>query len=281
MAAPKGPQVQYFNALYDNSAQDVSEAFADYDVGLTMGYKVPSYVERNLVTSIGVAGRDYTDMNSVDSNTGFVTVNFSENRHYPWNASLSLSATQVDGESYNVGRQASLGARRNGAGGSSLTGTLRVGETRHFTYGDSAASKMRDKTALSGAVGYLRPLTNLAVPVLLSVNLAIEDASAEVVHFDTLSLSGGVTGRMRFAGMGLALGLDFVATEFGAADPLIGNVAREDERSRLVASVDYQLPEAYGGAVVTLSGFAADTRSNIVNFAKTMSEIKLGVRHRF
>lgn len=281
LAAPKGPQVQYFNALYDNSAQDVAEAFGDYDVGLSLGYKLPSYVERNLSGSVGIAGRDYQDMDSVDSNTGYVALNFSEKRRFPWNAGFSVTVTEVDGERYNIGQQVSLGVRRNSATGGALVGTLRAGETRHFTYGGSAAGKMRDKTTISGGVTYTQPLAELAVPLLLSVNLAVEDSAAELAHYDTLSLTGGVTGRMRLGGMGLALGVDFVATEFGAADPLIGDTIREDERSRLVASLDYQLPESRGGATLTLSGFAADTRSNIVNFTKTLSEIKLGVRHRF
>ena len=77
--------------------------------------------------------------------------------------------------------------------------------------------------------------------------------------------------------MNVSLTVDFLATEYDAANTLISNEVREDERSRVSFSVGRKLPPHLGALDLTLKRFAADTRSNIPNSTKTLSELKLGL----
>ena len=70
-------------------------------------------------------------------------------------------------------------------------------------------------------------------------------------------------------------------TDFDKADPLIGSNIRQDERTRASINLDYALPPHLGGVVLSIGGFVADTRSNIINFTKTVSELKIGMRKSF
>ena len=63
--------------------------------------------------------------------------------------------------------------------------------------------------------------------------------------------------------MDVSLTVDFLATEYDAANTLISSEIREDERSRASFSIGRKLPPRLGALDLTLSGFAADTRSNI------------------
>jgi hypothetical protein len=83
------------------------------------------------------------------------------------------------------------------------------------------------------------------------------------------------------ANVNLSLTADFLATDYDAPNTIISSKIREDERSRASFSMGYKLPPQYGALNIGLSGFVADTRSNIPNSTKTLSELKLGIRHNF
>lgn len=281
LAAPKGPQVQFYNALFENTSPEVVEAFSDYGLGLSMNYKLPTYRERNMAVSIGVSGRDYADMDSADSNTGYVSVSFSEKRKTPWGLSYSAAVTEVNDEAYNVNQQISLSAKRPLGNGRQVSLALRGGATRHFAYLGSSTSKSRDGTSASASISYAQPLRLASRAWLLSINGGVGGNTAEDDYYSNDSASVSVTLRTRIATINYSATLDFVSTEFDAADPIIGNEIREDERTRLGLSASYQLPKYLGGSIISLAGFAADTRSSIPNFTKTVSEIKFGVSQNF
>lgn len=281
LAAPKGPKVQFFDALYDNTAQQVAEAFIDYDAALTLSYKIPTYRERGLTAGFGAAGRDYVDMNMADSTTGFVSFGYTEKRKYPWSVNYNSFVTNVSGHNYNAGQQLALSVSSNLPDNASLSATLRGGQTRHFNYLDSTASKQRDNDVISVTVNYARPITGLPIPLLIIASLGGDDSNAEEEQYSTQSSSASLGARSRLGLINVSVSVDFLATDFDAADPLIGSDIREDERSRASLSLGYKLPPRLGGADVTLGGFIADTRSNIPNFTKTLSELKIGLRKSF
>ena len=281
LAAPKGPKVQYFNDLYDNNSDEVVEPFVDFDAIMSMAYKVPTYRERGLTTAIGFAGRDYLEVNMADSTTGFVSLGYSEKRKIPWSLNYSAFVTDVSGENYNAGQQIILGLSGNLDARTSLSLSMRGGETRHFEYQDSSVSKSRDNEFGGLTLTLARPITALPLPFLLTVTLGGDRSSAEEKHFSTRSASVSTGIRTRLRAVDLSVTADFLATEFDAADPLIGTDIREDERSRMSVSLTHDLPPEWGGMQVSLGGFLADTRSNIPNFTKTLSEVKLGLRKSF
>lgn len=281
LAAPKGPQIQFYNALFENTSPEVAEAFSDYSLGFSMNYKLPTYRERNMAVSVGVSGRNYIDMNSADSNTGYVAVNFSEKRKTPWGVSYTAAVTEVDKEAYNVNQQVSFSANRPFSKGRQLSLALRGGTTRHFAYLGSSSSKSRDGTTASASLSYAQPIRFVSYAWLLSLSGGYGENSAEEDYYGTGSTSVSASLRTRIAAINYSAALDFVSTEFDAADSIIGDDIREDERTRLSLSASYQLAEHLGGATVSLSGFVADTRSNIPNFTKTVSELKFGVSRSF
>lgn len=281
LAAPNGPQVQFYNALFDNTSPNVAEAFSDYSLGLSANYKLPTYVERDTMILLGISGRDYGDMDSADSNTGFLALNFSEKRTTPWGLSWTMAVTEIDGEAYNINQQLSLSANQPLGGGRTISIALRAGETRHFTYLGSSGAKDRDSSSALASWRYSQPARFMSRAWLLSVGSGIGGTKAEEDYYATTSGSFDVSVRTRISGINLSAGLDFVRTEFDEADPLIGDDTRQDERSRFSLAASYQMPVSLGGTVISLSGFAADTRSNLPNFTKTVSEVKLGVSQRF
>ena len=281
LAAPKGPQVQFYNALFENTSPDVAEPFSDFNLGLSINYKLPTYVERATMISLGLAGRDYGDMDSADSNTGFLAVNFSEKRAIPWGLSLTVAVTEIDGATYNVNQQLSVSTNKPLGKGRAVAVSLRAGETRHFKYAGSSSAKNRDNTTALASFRYSQPARLMSRLWLLSLGTGIGMGKAEEDYYGTTSASFDISAKTRIAGLNFSSGLDFVSTEFDAADPFIGDDIRQDERSRVSLSVSYEMPKSLGGSVVSLSGFAADTRSNLPNFTKTVSEIKLGVSQRF
>lgn len=281
LAAPKGPQVQFYNALFENTSPEVAEAFTDYSLGLSMNYTLPTYRERNAMVSIGVSGRDYADIDSADSNTGYIAINFSEKRKTPWGLSYSAAVTEVNEEAYNVNQQVSLSANRPFRKGRQVSLALRGGTTRHFAYLGSSASKSRDGTTTSASLSYSQPIRLASRAWLLSVSGGAGKNNAEEEYYSNGSTSVSTSLRTRIAAINYSVGLDFISTEFDAADPIIGDDIREDERTRLSLSASYQLPKYLGGAILSLSGFAADTRSNIPNFTKTFTELKFGVSQSF
>ncbi|MBL6642216.1 MAG: tetratricopeptide repeat protein [PS1 clade bacterium] len=281
LAAPKGPKVLFFDALYDSTSPEVVEAFVDYDAGLSLSYKLPTYRERGLTAGFGVAGRDYLEVNMADSTTGFVSFGITEKRKNPWSLNYNAFVTDVSGHVYNAGHQLALGVSTNLPDNARLSTTLRASETRHFSYLGSAASKQRDNYVTGLSVAYARPITGLPIPLLVTASLGGDVSSAEVDYYSTQSGSVSVGARTQLGGMSVSVAADFLSTEFDAADPLIGSDTRQDERSRASFGLGYALPPHLGGVEVTLSGFIANTRSNIVNFTKTLSELKIGLRKSF
>ena len=281
LAAPKGPQVQFYNALFENTSPEVAEGFSDFGLGLSMNYKLPTYRERNIATSIGVSGRNYTEMNSADSTTGFIALNFSEKRKTPWGLSYSAAVTEVNNEAYNVSQQISLSANRPLGKGKQVSLAIRGGAIRHFAYLGSSASKSRDGSSASASLSYAQPIRMGSRIWLLILNGGIGENTAKEDYYSNGSTSISAALQTRIASINYSTTLDFVRTEFDAADPIIGEDIREDERTRLSLSASYQLPKSLSGSIVSLSGFAADTRSNIPNFVKTVSELKLGISRSF
>ena len=281
LAAPKGPIMLFNDQPIANTSEEVTEPFVDFDGVLSLSYKLPTYRERAVTTGFGVAGRDYIDQNMADSITGFVSLGYSENRKVPWSFNYSAYATDVSGHPYNAGQQGVFGLSANLPKNANLRTSLRVGETRHFAYLGSSAGKQRDNEVIGLSVTYARPIAGLSLPLLVSTRLSGDKSSAEVNHFSAQSVSAALSARTRLANMNVSLSVDFLATEYDAANTLISSDIREDERSRISFSVGRKLPPRFGGLDLTLSGFAADTRSNIPNSTKTLSELKLGLRRGF
>ena len=119
------------------------------------------------------------------------------------------------------------------------------------------------------------------IPLFLTTSLGADESDAELDYFSTQSVSAGITARTRLADISLSLTVDFLATEYDAPNTIISSKTREDERSRASFILGYKLPAQYGALNIGLSGFVADTRSNIPNSTKTLSELKLGIRHNF
>ena len=281
LAAPKGPKVQFFDALYDSTAPEVTEPFVDYDAAFTASYKLPTYRERGLTAGFGVAGRDYVDINMADSTTGFVSLGFTEKRKNPWSANYNAFVTDVSGHNYNAGQQLALSVSHNLKGNASLSASLRGSETRHFNYLSSSASKPRDNKVVGMSMSYAQPVTGLPIPLLLTATLGADDSNAKLNYYSTQSGSVSVGARTRLRAINVSVTADFLSTEFDAADPLIGSDIRKDERSRASFSLGYKLPPSLGGVDIAIDGFIADTRSNIMNFRKTLSELKIGMRKSF
>lgn len=281
LAAPKGPIMLFNDQPIANTSEEVAEPFVDFDGVMSLSYKLPSYRERALTTGFGVAGRDYIDQNMADSITGFVSLGYSEKRKIPWSFNYSAYATDVSGYAYNAGHQGVFGLSANLPKNANLRGSLRVGETRHFNYLGSSAGKQRDNEVFGLSFTYAQPIAGLPMPLLLSTSIGGDKSTAEINHFSAQSVSAALSARTRLADMNLSVAVDFLATEYNAANTLISNTIREDERSRLTASLDFKLPPRLGALNFTVSGFAADTRSNIPNSTKTLSEVKFGLRRSF
>lgn len=281
LAVPKGPVVLFNDTEIANSSDEVAEPFVDFDGVVSLSYKLPTYRKRGLTAGAGVAGRDYIDVNMADSITGFVSFGYNEERGLPWSFNYSAYATDVSGHPYNAGQQGIFGISSNLPRGASLRASLRVGETRHFKYLGSSAGKERDSEGVGFTLTYAQPIGGLPIPLLLSTSLGGDESEAEVDYFSTQSVSAGITARTRLADINLSLTADFLATEYDAPNTIISSKAREDERSRASFSLGYKLPPQYGAFNIGLSGFVADTRSNIPNSTKTLSELKLGIRHNF
>jgi hypothetical protein len=281
LAVPKGPVVLFNDTEIANSSDEVAEPFVDFDGVVSLSYKLPTYRKRGLTAGAGVAGRDYIDVNMADSITGFVSFGYNEERGLPWSFNYSAYATDVSGHPYNAGQQGIFGISSNLPRGASLRASLRVGETRHFKYLGSSAGKERDSEGVGFTITYAQPIGGLRIPLLLSTSLGGDESDAEVDYFSTQSVSAGITARTRLADINLSLTADFLATEYDAPNTIISSKTREDERSRASFSLGYKLPPQYGAFNIGLSGFVADTRSNIPNSTKTLSELKLGIRHNF
>tara|TARA_B110000971_G_scaffold215271_1_gene248480 strand:- start:2133 stop:3434 length:1302 start_codon:yes stop_codon:yes gene_type:complete len=281
LAAPKGPIMLFNNQPIANTSKEVTEAFIDYDGMVSLSYKLPTYRERALTTAFGAAGRDYLDQNTADSLTGFVSFGYSEKRKLPFKFNYSAFATDVSGHPYNAGQQGVFGLSVDLPKNANLQTSLRVGETRHFKYLGSSAGKQRDNETLGVSATYLRPISGLSIPLLVSTSLLGDKSSAEIEHFSAQSVSAVVGLRTRLAMINVSLSLDFLVTEYEAANTLISTQTRQDERTRLTASLGYKLPPHLGAIDLALSGFAADTRSNIPNSTRTLSELKLSLRRNF
>ena len=281
LAAPKGPIMLFNNQPIANTSKEVTEAFIDYDGMVSLSYKLPTYRERALTTAFGAAGRDYLDQNTADSLTGFVSFGYSEKRKLPFKFNYSAYATDVSGHPYNAGQQGVFGLSVDLPKNANLQTSLRVGETRHFKYLGSSAGKQRDNETLGVSATYLRPIAGLSIPLLVSTSLLGDKSSAEIEHFSAQSVSAVVGLRTRLAMVNVSLSLDFLVTEYEAANTLISTQIRQDERTRLTASLGYKLPPHLGAIDLALSGFAADTRSNIPNSTRTLSELKLSLRRNF
>ena len=281
LAAPKGPIMLFNNQPIANTSKEVTEAFIDYDGMVSLSYKLPTYRERALTTAFGAAGRDYLDQNTADSLTGFVSFGYSEKRKLPFKFNYSAYATDVSGHPYNAGQQGVFGLSVDLPQNANLQTSLRVGETRHFKYLGSSAGKQRDNETLGVSATYLRPIAGLSIPLLVSTSLLGDKSSAEIEHFSAQSVSAVVGLRTRLARVNVSLSLDFLVTEYEAANTLISTQIRQDERTRLTASLGYKLPPHLGAIDLALSGFAADTRSNIPNSTRTLSELKLSLRRNF
>jgi hypothetical protein len=281
LAAPKGPIMLFNNQPIANTSKEVTEAFIDYDGMVSLSYKLPTYRERALTTAFGAAGRDYLDQNTADSLTGFVSFGYSEKRKLPFKFNYSAYATDVSGHPYNAGQQGVFGLSVDLPQNANLQTSLRVGETRHFKYLGSSAGKQRDNETLGVSATYLRPIAGLSIPLLVSTSLLGDKSSAEIKHFSAQSVSAVVGLRTRLAMVNVSLSLDFLVTEYEAANTLISTQIRQDERTRLTASLGYKLPPHLGAIDLALSGFAADTRSNIPNSTRTLSELKLSLRRNF
>lgn len=281
LAAPKGPIMLFNNQPIANTSKEVTEAFIDYDGMVSLSYKLPTYRERALTTAFGAAGRDYLDQNTADSLTGFVSFGYSDKRKLPFKFNYSAYATDVSGHPYNAGQQGVFGLSVDLPKNANLQTSLRVGETRHFKYLGSSAGKQRDNETLGVSATYLRPIAGLSIPLLVSTSLLGDKSSAEIEHFSAQSVSAVVGLRTRLAMVNVSLSLDFLVTEYEAANTLISTQIRQDERTRLTASLGYKLPPHLGAIDLALSGFAADTRSNIPNSTRTLSELKLSLRRNF
>jgi hypothetical protein len=281
LAAPKGPIMLFNNQPIANTSKEVTEAFIDYDGMVSLSYKLPTYRERALTTAFGAAGRDYLDQNTADSLTGFVSFGYSEKRKLPFKFNYSAYATDVSGHPYNAGQQGVFGLSVDLPQNANFQNSLRVGETRHFKYLGSSAGKQRDNETLGVSATYLRPIAGLSIPLLVSTSLLGDKSSAEIKHFSAQSVSAVVGLRTRLAMVNVSLSLDFLVTEYEGANTLISTQIRQDERTRLTASLGYKLPPHLGAIDLALSGFAADTRSNIPNSTRTLSELKLSLRRNF
>ena len=281
LVAPKGPIMLFNNQPIANTSKEVTEAFIDYDGMVSLSYKLPTYRERALTTAVGAAGRDYLDQNTADSLTGFVSFGYSEKRKLPFKFNYSAYATDVSGHPYNAGQQGVFGLSVDLPKNANLQTSLRVGETRHFKYLGSSGGKQRDNETLGVSATYLRPIAGLSIPILVSASLLGDKSSAEIEHFSAQSVSAVVGLRTRLARVNVSLSLDFLVTEYEAANTLISTQIRQDERTRLTASLGYKLPPHLGAIDLALSGFAADTRSNIPNSTRTLSELKLSLRRNF
>jgi hypothetical protein len=281
LAAPKGPIMLFNNQPIANTSKEVTEAFIDYDGMVSLSYKLPTYRERTLTTAFGAAGRDYLDQNTADSLTGFVSFGYSEKRKLPFKFNYSAYATDVSGHPYNAGQQGVFGLSVDLPKNANLQTSLRVGETRHFKYLGSSAGKQRDNETLGVSATYLRPIAGLSIPLLVSTSLLGDKSSAEIKHFSAQSVSAVVGLRTRLARVNVSLSLDFLVTEYEGANTLISTQIRQDERTRLTASLGYKLPPHLGAIDLALSGFTADTRSNIPNSTRTLSELKLSLRRNF
>ena len=281
LAAPKGPIMLFNNQPIANTSKEVTEAFIDYDGMVSLSYKLPTYRERTLTTAFGAAGRDYLDQNTADSLTGFVSFGYSEKRKLPFKFNYSAYATDVSGHPYNAGQQGVFGLSVDLPQNANLQTSLRVGETRHFKYLGSSAGKQRDNETLGVSATYLRPISGLSIPLLVSTSLLGDKSSAEIKHFSAQSVSAVVGLRTRLAMINVSLSLDFLVTEYEGANTLISTQIRQDERTRLTASLGYKLPPHLGAIDLALSGFTADTRSNIPNSTRTLSELKLSLRRNF
>jgi len=281
LAAPKGPIMLFNNQPIANTSKEVTEAFIDYDGMVSLSYKLPTYRERTLTTAFGAAGRDYLDQNTADSLTGFVSFGYSEKRKLPFKFNYSAYATDVSGHPYNAGQQGVFGLSVDLPQNANLQTSLRVGETRHFKYLGSSAGKQRDNETLGVSATYLRPIAGLSIPLLVSTSLLGDKSSAEIKHFSAQSVSAVVGLRTRLARVNVSLSLDFLVTEYEGANTLISTQIRQDERTRLTASLGYKLPPHLGAIDLALSGFTADTRSNIPNSTRTLSELKLSLRRNF
>ena len=281
LAVPKGPVVLFNDTEITNSSDEVAEPFLDFDGVVSLSYQLPSYRRRSLTAGAGLAGRDYIDLNMADSITSFVSFGYNEERGLPWSFNYSAYATDVSGHPYNAGQQGIFGISSNLPRGASLRASLRVGETRHFKYLGSSAGKERDSEGIGFTLTYAKPIDGLPIPLFLTTSLGGDENDAEVDYFSTQSVSAGITARTRLADINLSLTVDFLATEYDAPNTIISSKTREDERSRASFSLSYKLPPQYGAFNIGLSGFVADTRSNIPNSTKTLSELKLGIRHNF
>lgn len=281
LAVPKGPIVLFNDTEIINSSNKVAEPFVNFDGVLSLSYKLPTYRKRGLTGGVGVAGRDYIDVNMADSITGFISFGYNEDRALPWSFNYSAYATDVSGHPYSAGQQGIFGVSSNLPRGANLRANLRVGETRHFKYLDSSAGKERDSEGVGYTLTYAQPVAGLPIPLLLSASLGGDKNAAKVNYFSSQSLSVGLTARTRLANVNLSLTADFLATDYDAPNTIISSKIREDERSRASFSMGYKLPPQYGALNIGLSGFVADTRSNIPNSTKTLSELKLGIRHNF
>ena len=281
LAVPKGPVVLFNDTEIANSSDEVAEPFLDFDGVVSLSYQLPSYRRRSLTAGAGLAGRDYIDFNMADSITSFVSFGYNEERGLPWSFNYSAYVTDVSGHPYNAGQQGIFGISSNLPRGASLRASLRVGETRHFKYLGSSAGKERDSEGIGFTLTYAKPIDGLPIPLFLTTSLGGDENVAEVDYFSTQSVSAGITARTRLADINLSLTVDFLATEYDAPNTIISSKTREDERSRASFSLSYKLPPQYGAFNIGLSGFVADTRSNIPNSTKTLSELKLGIRHNF
>ena len=281
LAVPKGPVVLFNDTEIDNSSNEVAEPFLDFDGVVSLSYQLPSYRKRSLTAGAGLAGRDYIDFNMADSITSFVSFGYNEERGLPWSFNYSAYTTDVSGHPYNAGQQGIFGISSNLPRGASLRASFRVGETRHFKYLGSSAGKERDSEGIGFTLTHAKPIDGLPIPLFLTTSLGGDENVAEVDYFSTQSVSAGITARTRLADISLSLTVDFLATEYDAPNTIISSKTREDERSRASFILGYKLPAQYGALNIGLSGFVADTRSNIPNSTKTLSELKFGIRHNF
>lgn len=280
LGASKGPFVTYSDAQITNGASHDSANFVDYDLMVNASYKLPSYVARTLTGSVGLVGRDFSELSQIDSDTVFSAIGFAQG-----NLSLGLNAyaTEVDGEVYSIGRAMSVSYALPLASKTDLRVTFSGGDARFVDYGGSSVAKLRDNTRFGGQIEARRQVSLNGLPALVGLKLGYDEVDAEEDFFSLATPSLSVSFMTAWRGFGFKAQAGFYDSEYDAPDPLVSQtLIRKDERSQISGELSMSGDKiGLQKSQLYLSGNLSDVRSTINNFTKTTSELRLGIRRQF
>ena len=282
LGAPSASQILYLDRSFDNTTLEVSEGFTDYDLLIGFTYTPQSYVSQSFLVNFGVAGRQFAELEELNSNSTFGTLSYLRAGRTALSVGLTGYTTQVNNVDYSSGARLVFGASQAIGSRLEINGNFTAGVLRYQAGAGMAIASQRDSSSmrLAFGAGYKFRLFGMAATFGLHGGHELVDAKAD--YFSTATTNTGLSLSFMSDNGQIQFSADQFAADYDAADPFVSALVREDDLERISAYFGRTIRPGFVGPVtVFLSVMSTDSTSNLPNFTRTVSEAKLGFRKAF